>query len=153
MLFLTAVDDEGNTVKAFELGADDYVTKPFRRRELIARIQRVLRRSDKIPEEQITIGSIPVDLKKAQVLVENKPINLTALEYRLFVIFANNIGRVLTQNQLIENLWDIAGNYVNDNTLTVYIKRLRTKLGDDLETPKIIKTVRGLGYTVGESND
>lgn len=150
VIFVTAADDEGNTVRALEMGADDYITKPFRVRELLARIKAVLRRSGGVPDGVLTLGEIKIDTTKATVYKDNDEILLTALEYRLLLIFAHNKGQVLTRGQILESLWDVAGNFVNDNTLTVYIKRLREKLEDDPQEPKTILTIRGLGYKAGE---
>lgn len=156
VIFLTAVDDEGNAVKGLEMGADDYITKPFRIRELLARIKSVLRRANQNTNNSndnsrtINIGNIQINTSTAKVYKNGDEIILTALEYRLLLIFANNEGQVLSRNQLLEGIWDAAGNFVNDNTLTVYIKRLREKLEDDSQNPTIIRTVRGLGYKVGE---
>ena len=145
VLFVTAADDEGNTVKALEMGADDYITKPFRVRELLARIKTALRRAGDGTGDVIFLDGAKVDLTKAKVYKDGTEILLTSLEYRLLLTFANNKGQVLTRGQILESLWDVAGNFVNDNTLTVYIKRLREKLGEN-----IVHTVRGFGYKAGE---
>ncbi|MDL2248564.1 response regulator transcription factor, partial [Tyzzerella sp. OttesenSCG-928-J15] len=150
VIFMTAADDEGNTVKALEMGADDYITKPFRVRELLARIKTVLRRTKDFETSCINLGSLKIDTAKALVYKNGGEVPLTALEYRLLLIFGNNPGQILTRSQILENLWDVAGNFVNDNTLTVYIKRLREKLEDDPHNPAIIRTIRGLGYKAGE---
>ncbi|MDQ0227855.1 response regulator transcription factor [Metabacillus niabensis] len=155
VIFLTALDDEVNVVMGLDMGADDYITKPFRIRELISRIKSVFRRYDKQqqtkPKIVIEIENVRINTLEGKVYKNGEEILLTALEYRLFLIFANHIGQVLTRNQLLERIWDVAGEFVNDNTLTVYIKRLREKLEDNPRNPKIIKTVRGLGYKVGDS--
>lgn len=152
VIILTACDEEVNVVMGLELGADDYVTKPFRIRELIARIKSVLRRYQKVSTSKniIELGNIRIHTMDTKVYKSGKEIILTALEYRLLLTFANNEGQVLSRNQLLEGIWDVAGDFVNDNTLTVYIKRLREKLEDDPGMPTIIKTVRGLGYKAGE---
>lgn len=152
VIFLTACDEEVNVVMGLELGADDYITKPFRIRELSARIKTVLRRYQKENNARnvIELETLRINILDAKVYKNSQEIVLTALEYRLLLIFANNEGQVLTRNQLLEGIWDVAGDFVNDNTLTVYIKRLRDKLEDDPQNPIIIKTVRGLGYKVGE---
>lgn len=150
VIFVTAADDEGNTVKGLEMGADDYITKPFRIRELLARIKVIMRRTKDFTENTLNIGNIKIDTANAKVYKNNSEIILTALEYRLLLIFANNKDMILSRNQILENLWDVAGNFVNDNTLTVYMKRLREKLEDEPQNPKIFITVRGLGYKVGE---
>lgn len=149
IIFLTALDDEINVIKGFELGADDYITKPFRVSELLLRIKAVLRRCNEYLEE-IIINDLKIDLNKAKVYKSNKLVDLTALEYKLLVILTNNLGKVLTRNAILESIWDSAGEYVNDNTLTVYIKRLREKIEDDIENPKLIHTIRGIGYKLGE---
>ncbi len=147
VIFLTASGDENSVVKGLDIGADDYIAKPFRPRELISRIRSVLRRysgSDAI----IKLGNICVDADKAAVTKNGVPIALSALEYRLFSALINNRGKLMSRNKLLEEIWDIAGDFVNDNTLTVYIKRLREKIEDDPQNPAVIKTVRGLGYRV-----
>ncbi|WP_419393860.1 response regulator transcription factor [Cytobacillus praedii] len=151
VIFLTANDDEINVVMGLDMGADDYITKPFRIRELLSRIKSVLRRYRKHPQinSTIEIENIRISSLEGKVYKHNAEITLTALEYRLLLTFANHIGQVLTRNQLLEQIWDVAGDFVNDNTLTVYIKRLREKLEDDPQKPIIIKTVRGMGYKVG----
>jgi len=149
VIFLTAVDDEGNVVQGLEMGADDYITKPFRLRELLTRIKGVLRRNGgpEDPNAVLTLGpDIHIHTLQARVLRGGKELALTALEYRLLLVFAANRGRVLTRDQLLEGIWDVSGSFVGDNTLTVYIKRLREKLGDDSQSPRLIQTVRGMGY-------
>ncbi|WP_127483750.1 response regulator transcription factor [Paenibacillus ehimensis] len=152
VIFLTAVDDEVNVVMGLDMGADDYITKPFRIRELLSRIKSVLRRYQKQPQARaiIAVDAIRINMLEGKVYKHGDEIPLTALEYRLLLIFANHIGQILSRNQLLEQIWDVAGDFVNDNTLTVYIKRLREKLEDDPKDPTFIKTVRGLGYKVGE---
>lgn len=152
VIFLTAFDDEVNVVMGLDMGADDYITKPFRIRELISRIKSVLRRYHRHtqPMNTIEIEHIQVNTLDGKVYKNGEEILLTALEYRLFLIFANHIGQVLTRTQLLDRIWDVGGDFVNDNTLTVYIKRLREKLEDDPQNPTLIKTVRGIGYKVGE---
>ena len=148
VIFLTAVDSEVNTVMGLDMGADDYITKPFRIRELMSRIKSVLRRyhKDMATQEIVNIQHISINLKEAKVYKEKEEVLLTAMEYRLLLTFVNNRARVLSRNQLLEGIWDVSGDYVNDNTLTVYIKRLREKLELDAATPTLIKTIRGLGY-------
>jgi len=151
VIFLTAIDDEVNVVMGLDMGADDYITKPFRIRELLSRIKSVLRRYDKSSSSKVLINfnSIKIDTSQAKVYKGNLEIVLTTLEYRLLLIFANNQRLVLSRTQLLEGLWDFAGDFVNDNTLTVYIKRLREKIEDNSQEPKMIKTVRGIGYMGG----
>lgn len=152
VIFLTAVDDEGNVVMGLDMGADDYITKPFRIRELLSRIKSVLRRYQRQDPSKTTIGieNIRINTLEGKVYKNDEEILLTALEYRLLLIFANHLGQVLSRNQLLEQIWDVAGDFVNDNTLTVYIKRLREKLEENPQNPSIIKTVRGMGYKVGD---
>ncbi|MBE6776276.1 MAG: response regulator transcription factor [Ruminococcaceae bacterium] len=149
VIFLTASADEFSVVTGLDIGADDYIEKPYRPRELISRIKSVLRRTGK-SQSIITLGNISVDMDKGIVTKNGKDVFLSALEYRLFLVFLNNPGVTLTRNKLLSEIWDIAGDFVNDNTLTVYIKRLREKVEDDIQNPKIILTVRGLGYKLGE---
>ena len=147
VIFLTASGDEYSTVTGFDLGADDYIPKPFRPRELVSRIKNVLRLTGNTGKT-VKLGDVIVDTEKGVAMKNNKDIYLSALEYRLLLVFINNRGIVLTRNQLLDAIWDVAGEYVNDNTLTVYIKRLREKIEDEPTNPKIILTVRGLGYKV-----
>ena len=147
VIFLTAYDDEVNVVTGFDLGADDYISKPFRVRELLARIKSVLRRYSKETADGIVkIGELSVNTAEARVLLRGEEVILTAMEYRLLLSFVNNRGTVLTRRKLLEEIWDVDGDFVNDNTLTVYIKRLRDKIENDPNDPQYIKTVRGLGY-------
>ena len=150
VIFLTASGDEYSTVTGFELGADDYIAKPFRPRELVTRIKNILRLT-RGTNLVIRIGNILVDMDKGIVSKNGNDLHLSALEYRLLLVFLGNRGIVLSGTQLLEAIWDIAGDFVNDNTLTVYIKRLREKLEEDPQNPEIIKTVRGLGYKVDVS--
>jgi DNA-binding response OmpR family regulator len=143
VIFLTVVDDEGSVVRAFEGGADDYVTKPFRLRELLARVKRALNaRGGENRPDVITLGGASIDVQAGKAYLNGAPLELTALEYRLILTFAQNKGRLLTRAWILESIWDSAGNFVEDNTLTVYIKRLREKLGAAVN----IETVRGIGY-------
>ena len=147
VIFLTASGDEFSTVTGFDLGADDYIPKPFRPRELLSRIKNVLRLTGSTGKT-VKLGDVVVDTEKGTAMKNNKDLFLSALEYRLLLVFINNRGRLLTREQLLDSLWDAAGAYVNDNTLTVYIKRLREKIEDDPSNPKILLTVRGIGYKV-----
>lgn len=147
VIFLTAYDDEINVVTGFELGADDYISKPFRVRELLARVKSVLRRYSKDNADGIVkIGELSVNTAEARVMLRGEEVILTAMEYRLLLSFVNNRGTVLTRRKLLEEIWDVDGDFVNDNTLTVYIKRLRDKIENDPNNPQYIKTVRGMGY-------
>lgn len=147
VIFLTAQDEETSVVLGLDLGADDYIVKPFRTRELISRIKSVLRRYGKKEENNIIqYKNIKIDTISAKVYKNNKEIIFTSLEYRILLMLFTNQNKLITREQLLEKIWDIAGNFVNDNTLTVYIKRIREKLEDD----SIIKTIRGLGYRIGD---
>lgn len=145
VIFLTALGDEFSVVTGLDMGADDYVSKPFRPRELVSRMRSVLRRSDR-GSHTARVGDLQVDMEKGAVTRNGQDLVLSALEYRIFLLFFHNRGRVMSRSRLLEEIWDIAGEYVNDNTLTVYIKRLRDKIEKDAQSPEIIKTVRGLGY-------
>ena len=145
VIFLTASGDEYSVVTGLDMGADDYISKPFRPRELVSRIRSVLRRAGK-RQSIICLGNLVVDTNKGTVARNGQDVYLSALEYRLLLVFLNNRGQVLTRDKLLEEIWDCAGDYVGDNTLTVYIKRLREKIEADPQNPTLIKTVRGLGY-------
>ena len=146
VIFLTVVDDENTIVRAFDEGAQDYIVKPFRIRELLARVRRILSVNIKNGEKDniIYMGHAAIHTDEAKVYVNDKSIELTALEYRLLLIFASNKGILLTRQQILDKIWDADGNFVEDNTLTVYVKRLREKLGEAIH----IETVRGMGYRV-----
>jgi two-component system response regulator RegX3 len=150
VIFLTASGDEYSVVTGLDMGADDYISKPFRPRELLSRIKNVLRRGGKAAPV-LELDGVRVDTARGTVTKDCREVFLSALEYRLLLVFLNNMGAVLGRDRLLEEIWDVAGEYVNDNTLTVYIKRLREKIEDDPQNPKIIKTVRGFGYKVGGS--
>lgn len=149
VIFVTASDDEFSVITGLDMGADDYINKPFRPRELLSRIKSVMRRYGK-NSAVMECGGLKVDTVKGTVSKDGNEVFLSALEYRLLLVFFSNRGAVLSRNRLLEDIWDIAGEFVNDNTLTVYIKRLREKVEDDPQNPEIIKTVRGLGYKLGE---
>ena len=145
VIFLTASDDEFNTVTGLTMGADDYIAKPFRPRELLARIATTIRRSQ--PSRRIiSLGDLTIDTDRALVERDGKEINLSALEYRLLLLFASNPNKLVTREMIRDALWDDAGTYVEENTLSVYIKRLRDKIEPDPAKPTVITTVRGLGY-------
>ena len=146
VIFLTVVDDENTIVRAFDEGAEDYIVKPLRIRELLARVRRILSANKKNGEKDniIYMGHAAIHTDEAKVYVNDKSIELTALEYRLLLIFASNKGLLLTRQQILDKIWDADGNFVEDNTLTVYVKRLREKLGEAIH----IETVRGMGYRV-----
>ncbi len=149
VIFLTAYDEEVNVVMGFEMGADDYIAKPFRVRELMARIKSVLRRYTKeTGDGVIRLKDLEIRTAEAKVYRGTMEIPLTALEYRLLLILLNHRGQVLSRIQLLENIWDVAGDFVEDNTLTVYIKRLRNKIEEKSGQTEYIKTVRGMGYMI-----
>lgn len=149
VIFLTALDDEFSVVAGLDMGADDYISKPFRPRELVSRIRTVIRRTGK-NQNILSCQDIKVDTVKGITTKQEEEVFLSALEYRLLLVFFQNRGMVLSRSMLLEEIWDIAGEYVNDNTLTVYIKRLREKIEDNPQDPKIIRTIRGLGYKMEE---
>lgn len=142
-IFLTAKDDENDIVKGLELGAEDYVTKPFSTRELLARINKILMRNKK--KNIISIQDITCDLDKMCIYKNNEEITFSSLELKILMLFFNNLNKVITREYIIEKIWDWTGNDVYDNTVTVYMKRIRQKLGSD-----IITTVKGVGYRIDE---
>ncbi len=144
VIFLTVVDDENQIVKAFDEGAEDYIVKPFRIRELLARVKRTIEHRSGQASSKINIGKTQIDIEAGKVYADGKLVELTALEYRVLMIFATNRGVLLSRSQILDKIWDIDGNFVEDNTLTVYIKRIREKLGDSIN----IETIRGMGYRV-----
>lgn len=146
VIFLTASGEEASVVTGLNMGADDYIIKPFRPRELIARIKAALRKNT-VPVFQT--GGLTVDMASGVVKKDGKELFLSALEYRLLLVFLNNPQSILTRDRLLDELWDASGEFVNNNTLTVYIKRLREKIEDDPADPRIILTVRGTGYRLG----
>lgn len=154
ILFLTACDDEVHTVLALEQGADDYIAKPFRIRELLARMKAILRRSGSMSGGSsggtsdngiVMVGENQININTAKVYRDGEEIVLTAMEYKLLLIFIQHRGKNLSRQQILNQIWDEAGDFVNDNTLSVYIKRLRKKLGDT-DDNQLIQTVRGIGY-------
>ena len=146
IIFLTAKEEENDVVRGLDLGADDYIIKPFRNRELISRMKNVLRRNG-TDERCLQHGNVRLDTVAGKVYVDEKEVILTALEYRLLLNFFNYPNKLFTRDEILNQIWDMAGNFVNDNTLTVYIKRIREKLGDTDGT--LIETVRGIGYRLG----
>lgn len=148
VIFLTASGDEASVVTGLNMGADDYITKPFRPRELIARIRTALRKIGR-SGPALEICGLLVNTASGVVKKNGNEVFLSALEYRLLLVFINNPKSILTRGRLLDELWDAAGEFVNDNTLTVYIKRLREKIEDDPANPQIILTVRGTGYRLG----
>lgn len=151
IIFLTASDLEVSIVRGLDMGADDYITKPFKARELVSRIKTVLRRVNN-NSNIINIQNITIDLNQAKVFKNNKDLMLTALEYKILLSFALNPNIVFTREKILADVWDVDEEYVSDNALTVYIKRIREKIEDDPTNPKIIITVRGIGYKLGDMN-
>lgn len=151
VIMLSAKSEDEDKINGLNLGADDYVTKPFKTRELISRIKNILRRNNNY--DVINIKNITIDLKQAKVFKNGVDVNLTALEYKILLALALNPNQVFTRERLLADIWDVNEEYVYDNTLTVYIKRIREKIEDDITDPKIIKTVRGIGYKIGDGND
>ena len=149
VIFLTAMSDESSIITGFQLGADDYITKPFKPMELICRVRNALRKSGKVPSV-FQVEDLHIDATKGIVIKAGTELTLSALEYRLLLVFLNHFGETLSRRDVLHEIWDIAGDYVNDNTLTVYIKRLRDKIETDPANPVILKTVRGVGYKVGD---
>ena len=150
IIYLTALDDEEDIVKGLELGAEDYVTKPFHARELLTRIHKVLKRREKEEEKKITIQDVTIDLQENKVYKKGKELSdITGLEYKLLRFLFENKGRMITREEILEKIWDSEENFVNDNTLTVYIKRIRNKIENPESKEQIIKTVRGIGYRIG----
>ena len=143
IIFLTAREEEEDVVRAFDLGADDYIIKPFRNRELLSRIKNVLRRGNK-EREVLQCGNIALDVESGKVWVSGEEVALTKLEYKILSSMMSYPGKLFTRDEILSDIWDISGNFVNDNTLSVTIKRLREKVGD--ADGRIIKTVRGMGY-------
>ena len=148
VIFLTASDDEYSTVAGLEMGAEDYIAKPFRARELLSRIRSVLRRTN-AASSLLRLGDVEIDAGTACVRKAGREVQLTALEYRLLLLFAQSQGRLVTREHVRNAIWDSAGEYVSDNTLNVYIKRLRDKVESDPSHPQLIQTVRGMGYKAG----
>ena len=155
VIFLSACDEEVNIVMGLDIGADDYITKPFRVRELISRINAILRRKGKIQDNKkiIKFKNISIHTLEARVFKNDEEIILTSAEYKLLLILIQNKNVVLTRAQILEKLWDVTYDFINDNTLSVYIKRLREKIEDDSSKPQYILTVRGLGYKWNGSDD
>lgn len=147
VIFLTAKDEEKDVVEGFDSGADDYIIKPFRNRELISRVKNVLRRNEK-NNNLIKCKNIKMDTTIGKVYNGEQEVVLTKLEYKILLNLFTNMDKLITREEILNDIWDIAGNFVNDNTLTVYIKRIREKIGD--KEGNIIETVRGLGYRVTE---
>ena len=156
VIFLSACDEEVNIVMGLDIGGDDYITKPFRVRELISRINAILRRKGKSQDSNkkiLKFKNISIHTLEARVFKNNEEIFLTSAEYKLLLILIQNKNMVLSRAQILEKLWDVTYDFINDNTLSVYIKRLREKIEDDSSKPQYILTVRGLGYKWNGSDD
>lgn len=151
VICLTACDEEVSIVQGLDMGAYDYITKPFKTRELISRIKNILRREGTNNFTLIELGNLVIDTKSAKVLKNGKDVFLTNMEYKILLILVSNPKMVFTREKILADIWDVNEEYVNDNTLTVYIKRLREKIEDDPNHPKIIETVRKVGYKIGEN--
>lgn len=149
VIFLTASGDEYSVISGLDMGADDYIGKPFRPRELVSRMKSVLRRWNNAPS-LFTAGNITIHAARGLVSKNGAEVFLSALEYRILLLLFSNKGTVLPRSRIMDEIWDVAGEFVTDNTVTVYIKRLREKIEDDPQNPKLIKTVRGVGYRVDE---
>lgn len=147
-IFLTALDEEKDIVKGFDLGADDYITKPFHAGELLSRIKNVLKHN--VKDKKIKIRDVEINYTLKKVFKNDIEVEMTALEYKVLVMLFENRGRIITREQILSVIWDSEENFVNDNTLTVYIKRIREKIEDNPNKPEIIKTVRGLGYKIDD---
>lgn len=155
IIFLTVNDLEVSIVRGLDMGADDYITKPFKARELTSRINAVLRRNSNQSQKKsniINLGNVSIDIREAKVTKNNEVVFLTALEYKILLLLVLNPNIVFTREKILANIWDVSEEYVNDNTLTVYIKRIREKIEDDPTNPQIIQTVRGIGYKIGNPN-
>ena len=146
IIFLTAKDSEDDVVNGIDLGADDYIVKSFRMRELTSRIKNILKRKEEL--SIIHIGNVDFYESNNVIYKNGIQINLTALEYKIFSILIENTNKLVTREYLLGRIWDESSNFVNDNTLTVYMKRLREKIEDNPNNPKIIKTIRGIGYKI-----
>ena len=152
VIFLTASGDEYSVVAGLDMGADDYIAKPFRPRELISRIRSVLRRCKK-EQRILSCGDLKVNVSSATVTKGEKELFLSALEYRLLLLLLQNKCQILTRNQLLEEIWDASGEYVNDNTLSVYMKRLREKIEKNSQSPRLLHTIRGIGYRMEDRTE
>ncbi len=148
IIFLTAADEETDIIMGLDIGADDYITKPFKLAVLMSRINAILRRSNNFNQADTELGSngITVKLLKREVYKNGERIDLTTGEYKLLCMFMENPDIVLSADRILGKLWDCDENYVDNNTLTVYIRRLRTKIEDNPSEPKKIITIRGMGY-------
>ncbi|MFM9330414.1 response regulator transcription factor [Paenibacillus mesotrionivorans] len=154
IIFLTASDEEVNVIRGLDIGGDDYMTKPFKLGELCSRIRALLRRAGKLgldgSDSVLESGGLRIDLLGSRVMLQGKPVELTGMEYRLLCLLVRHTGRVLPRNLILDSLWDGTGDYVDDNTLSVYIRRLREKLERDPSHPERLATVRGFGYQWNE---
>ncbi len=159
IIFLTAADEETNIIRGLDCGGDDYITKPFKLGELCSRIRALLRRSTQLHnptgvesshQEQLQGGSILINLSNCRVTKAGRPLELTGAEYRLLCLLIRNANRIMTRQAILDAMWDSQGDFVDDNTLSVYIRRLREKVEDSPSEPKYLQTVRGFGYRWNE---
>ncbi|WP_195984558.1 response regulator transcription factor [Clostridium sp. D33t1_170424_F3] len=153
IIFLTASDEEVNVIRGLDSGGDDYITKPFRMGELFSRIRALLRRTGRAdaPESgEILCGDLVIDLLKSRAILRGAPLDLTLGEYKLLCLLVRNTGRVVSRQSILDTLWDQNGNFVDDNTLSVYVRRLREKVESDPSHPAHLTTVRGFGYQWNE---
>lgn len=156
IIFLTAMDDEVNVIRGLDSGADDYITKPFKLGELCSRIRVQMRRNgngEAVGAGRISSGPLSIDLFGGSAFLHNEPLGLTAAEYRLICLLVRNAGQTVLRNKILDELWDGNGNFVDDNTLSVYIRRLREKIEEDPSNPKHLLTVRGFGYKWRKENE
>lgn len=156
IIFLTALDEEMNIIMGLDMGGDDYIAKPFKIGVLLSRVNALLRRSKRNESTQKTVlesNGIKVSLLDGNVTKNGKTIELSGGEYKLLCLFMQNTGRILTKDRILENLWDIEGNYIDSSALTVYVRRLRIKIEDDPANPKFLLTIRGMGYKWSVENE
>ena len=149
ILFLTASDEEVNVIRGLDSGGDDYMTKPFKLGELLSRIRALLRRAGMSagqPANQIQCGDLTIDLLSGRAILRGRPLELTQVEFRLLCLLVRHAGQVVTREVILNDLWDNAGDFVDDNTLSVYVRRLREKVEEDPSQPQYLLTVRGYGY-------
>lgn len=153
IIFLTALDEEVQIIRGLDSGADDYITKPFKLGELCSRIRALLRRAGNAQPysaERVDSGNLSIDVLGSRAYLRGEMLNLTGAEYRLLCLLVRNTGRVVTRDQILHALWDVDGNFVDDNTVSVYVRRLREKIEADPSAPRRLVTIRGFGYQWNE---